>query len=119
MVHSLFLELGASIELASCLLFIVLTVCVSHEAEFNRSKKPRGKANCSAEEIVEGLQAISESQKETKNRKTKKQGPVAAFDSYVLAAVCALACELQLFFFWFTGEVITQSPIPYKILPSL
>lgn len=32
-----------------------------------------------------------------KNRKVKKQGPVAAFGSYVMAAVCALACELQLF----------------------
>ncbi|KAJ1438409.1 hypothetical protein SESBI_03018 [Sesbania bispinosa] len=97
MVHSLFLESCASVELASRLLFVVLTVCVSHEAQFNGSKKPRGEDSYSAEEIIEDLQAISESQRETKNRKMKKQGPVAAFDSYVLAAVCALACELQLF----------------------
>ncbi|XP_057425229.1 protein GIGANTEA isoform X2 [Lotus japonicus] len=97
MVHSLFLESCASVELASRLLFVVLTVCVSHEVQFSGSKKPRGEDNYSAEEIIEDLQAISESQKERKNRKVKKQGPVAAFDSYVLAAVCALACELQLF----------------------
>ncbi|KAH1206751.1 Protein GIGANTEA [Glycine max] len=97
MVHSLFLESCASVELASRLLFVVLTVCVSHEVQFNGSKKPRGENNYLVEEIIEDLQAVSESQKETKNRKMKKQGPVAAFDSYVLAAVCALACELQLF----------------------
>ncbi|XP_019442046.1 PREDICTED: protein GIGANTEA-like [Lupinus angustifolius] len=96
MVHSLFLESCASVELASRLLFVVLTVCVSHEAQFSGSKRPRGEDN-SAEEIIEDLQAISQRQKETKNRKMKKQGPIAAFDSYVLAAVCALACELQLF----------------------
>ncbi|QCE08054.1 protein GIGANTEA isoform X1 [Vigna unguiculata] len=96
MVHSLFLESCASVELASRLLFVVLTVCVSHEAQFSGSKRPRGEDNYPAEEIIEDLQT-SENQKESKNRKMKKQGPVAAFDSYVLAAVCALACELQLF----------------------
>ncbi|CAL5209352.1 unnamed protein product [Lathyrus oleraceus] len=97
MVHSLFLESCASVELSSRLLFVVLTVCVSHEAQFSGSKKPRGEDNYSVEEIIEDLQAISEIRKERKNRKVKKQGPVAAFDSYVMAAVCALACELQLF----------------------
>ncbi|RDX70592.1 Protein GIGANTEA, partial [Mucuna pruriens] len=97
MVHSLFLESCASVELASRLLFVVLTVCVSHEAQFSGSKRPRGEDNYSAEEIIEDLQTTSENQKEAKNRKMKKQGPIAAFDSYVLAAVCALACELQLF----------------------
>ncbi|XP_047178036.1 protein GIGANTEA-like isoform X2 [Vigna umbellata] len=96
MVHSLFLESCASVELASRLLFVVLTVCVSHEAQFSGSKRPRGEDNYPAEEIIEDLQT-SENQKESKSRKMKKQGPVAAFDSYVLAAVCALACELQLF----------------------
>uniref|UniRef100_K7N3Z1 Protein GIGANTEA n=3 Tax=Glycine subgen. Soja TaxID=1462606 RepID=K7N3Z1_SOYBN len=96
MVHSLFLESCASVELASRLLFVVLTVCVSHEAQFSGSKRPRGEDNYSAEDIIEDLQT-SENQKVSKNRKLKKQGPVAAFDSYVLAAVCALACELQLF----------------------
>nr|GMD94111.1 protein GIGANTEA-like [Ipomoea batatas] len=76
MVHSLFLESCASVELASRLLFVVLTVCVSHEANHNGSKRHKG---------------------ENGRKKPKKQGPVAAFDSYVLAAVCALSCELQLF----------------------
>ncbi|KAL8159929.1 hypothetical protein V2J09_001466 [Rumex salicifolius] len=78
MVHSLFVENCASEELASRLLFVVLTVCVSHEAQFNSSKK-----------------SSSDSQMLSKN--TRKQGPVAAIDSYILGAVCALACELQLF----------------------
>ncbi|KAI9083316.1 hypothetical protein K1719_034682 [Acacia pycnantha] len=97
MIHSLFLESCASVELASRLLFVVLTVCVSHEARFIRSVRPRGEDNSLAEESTGDLQAISESQKKTNNKKLKKQGPVAAFDSYVLAAVCALSCELQLF----------------------
>lgn len=90
MVHSLFVESCASEELASRLLFVVLTVCVSHEAQPNRGKRPRNEENSSIPiEISEDLLDPS--------AKTKKQGPIAAFDSYVLAAVCALACELQLF----------------------
>lgn len=94
MVHSLFLESCASMELASRLLFVVLTVCVSHEALPNGSKRPTGvdmHAPDDERQIVNGNQAGMT------NRKRKKQGPVAAFDSYVLAAFCALACELQLF----------------------
>ncbi|XP_027924756.1 protein GIGANTEA-like [Vigna unguiculata] len=111
MVHSLFLESCASVELASRLLFVVLTVCVSHEVQFNASKKPRGEDNY-LEEVIEDLLAVSESQKETNNRKMKKQGPVAAFDSYVLAAVCALACELQLFPMVSRGE---NRSVPNKV----
>ncbi|XP_076947914.1 protein GIGANTEA-like [Bidens hawaiensis] len=81
MVHSLFLESCATIELSSRLLFVILTVCVSHEAQLHVGKKPKG-------EELEGKHG---------GKRVNKQGPVAAFDSYVLAAVCALACELQLF----------------------
>ena len=97
MVHSLFLESCASVELASRLLFVVLTVCVSHEAQSNGNKRPRGEESYPSNESIEELQEISEKQRPMKTRKLKRQGPVAAFDSYVLAAVCALACELQLF----------------------
>ncbi|XVE60899.1 hypothetical protein DITRI_Ditri05aG0163700 [Diplodiscus trichospermus] len=97
MVHSLFLESCASVELASRLLFVVLTVCVSHEAQFCVSKRPRGEESYPPDESIEESQAQSEKPRHIKPRKTKNQGPVAAFDSYVLAAVCALACELQLF----------------------
>ncbi|CAL5384299.1 unnamed protein product [Camellia sinensis] len=98
MVHSLFLESCASVELASRLLFVALTVCVSHEAQQpNGSKRPSGEDNHPPDEISKDLQVTPENQREMRTRKTKKQGPVAAFDSYVLAAVCALACELQLF----------------------
>ncbi|KAL8233374.1 hypothetical protein R6Q59_019474 [Mikania micrantha] len=81
MVHSLFLESCATIELSSRLLFVILTVCVSYEAQLHVGKKPKG-------EELEGKHG---------SKRVNKQGPVAAFDSYVLAAVCALACELQLF----------------------
>lgn len=88
MVHSLFLESCATVELSSRLLFVILTVCVSHEAQLHVGKKPRGDSNSSSDSVPES---------ESSRKRTNKQGPVAAFDSYVLAAVCALACELQLF----------------------
>ncbi|XP_047979964.1 protein GIGANTEA-like isoform X2 [Salvia hispanica] len=73
-VHSLFLGSCASVELTSRLLFAVLTVCVSHEEELGGSRR-RG--------AEEGEKLAS------------KRGPIAAFDSYVVAAVCALSCELH------------------------
>ncbi|GJN32214.1 hypothetical protein PR202_gb20702 [Eleusine coracana subsp. coracana] len=92
MIHSLFVESCASMDLASRLLFVVLTVCVSHQALPGGSKRPTGSDNHSSEEINEELRLTN-----GRNRCKKKQGPVATFDSYVLAAVCALSCELQLF----------------------
>lgn len=97
MVHSLFLESCASVELASRLLFVVLTVCVSHEAQSTGNKKPRIEESYQSDETTEDSPDMSDKVKEIRTKMTKKQGPVAAFDSYVLAAVCALACELQLF----------------------
>ncbi|KAK6938243.1 hypothetical protein RJ641_031751, partial [Dillenia turbinata] len=97
MVHSLFLESCASVELSSRLLFVVLTVCVSHEAQLSGTKRPRGEDTYSVDEVTEDSQVASERQNGMRTRRTKKHGPVAAFDSYVLASVCALACELQLF----------------------
>ncbi|XP_024022247.1 protein GIGANTEA [Morus notabilis] len=97
MVHSLFLESCASVELASRLLFVVLTVCVSHEAQFKKNKRPRIEESYQSNELTEDSQDMSDKVKVIRRKMTKKQGPVAAFDSYVLAAVCALACELQLF----------------------
>ncbi|XP_073000251.1 protein GIGANTEA [Typha latifolia] len=96
MIHSLFLESCASMDLASRLLFVVLTVCVSHEALPGGSKRPTGNDKNSSDEVVEDSQLIN-GKSSMRNRSKKKQGPVAMFDSYVLAAVCALACELQLF----------------------
>lgn len=97
MVHALFLESCAGVELASRLLFVVLTVCVSHEAQSSGSKRPRSEY-ASTTENVEANQPVSDNQTANrKSRNVKGQGPVAAFDSYVLAAVCALACEVQLY----------------------
>ncbi|XP_010462850.1 PREDICTED: protein GIGANTEA-like [Camelina sativa] len=94
--HALFLEACAGVELASRLLFVVLTVCVSHEAQSSGSKRPRSEY-ASTTENMEANQPVSNSQTNRKSRNGKGQGPVAAFDSYVLAAVCALACEVQLY----------------------
>nr|AKX69260.1 protein GIGANTEA [Arabidopsis lyrata subsp. lyrata]AKX69261.1 protein GIGANTEA [Arabidopsis lyrata subsp. lyrata]AKX69271.1 protein GIGANTEA [Arabidopsis lyrata subsp. lyrata]AKX69275.1 protein GIGANTEA [Arabidopsis lyrata subsp. lyrata]AKX69285.1 protein GIGANTEA [Arabidopsis lyrata subsp. lyrata] len=97
MVHALFLESCAGVELASRLLFVVLTVCVSHEAQSSGSKRPRSEYAITTEN-VEANQPVSDNQTANrKSRNVKGQGPVAAFDSYVLAAVCALACEVQLY----------------------
>ncbi|KAM6559663.1 hypothetical protein CsatA_028902 [Cannabis sativa] len=103
MVHSLFLESCASVELASRLLFVVLTVCVSHEVQFIGNKKPRREENYQYDEITEESQDASDKLRDNQSKRTNKQGPVAAFDSYVLAAVCALSCELQLFPFVLKG----------------
>ncbi|KAI3459965.1 hypothetical protein Pfo_016628 [Paulownia fortunei] len=95
MVHSLFLESCASVELASRLLFVVLTVCVSHEAQPIGSKRPKGEDSYT--EVGENLQGVNGKHRELGSKQGKKQGPIAAFDSYVIAAVCALSCELQIF----------------------
>lgn len=97
MVHSLFLESCASVELASRLLFVVLTVCVSHEAQPKGNKRAKSEDYIPPDEVGEDLQVANAKHREVGTKKMKKQGPVAAFDSYVLAAVCALSCELQLF----------------------
>nr|GEX11546.1 hypothetical protein [Tanacetum cinerariifolium] len=92
MVHSLFLESCASVKLASQLLFVVLTVCVSHEAQPHGGERPR-------DEDSGYLKAISEKQRILGGKRMNKQGPISAFDSYCLAGVCgcALYCELQIF----------------------
>ena len=96
MIHSLFLDSCASMDLASRLLFVVLTVCVSHEASPNGSKRPTGSDILASDEICDEPQT-SNGKRTMRTRKKKKQGPVSTFDSYVLAAVCALSCELLLF----------------------
>ncbi|WOL08142.1 protein GIGANTEA isoform X2 [Canna indica] len=94
MIHSLFLESCATMDLASRLLFVVLTICVSHDALPNGSKRPTSFGSS-----VDGTEEPQTIDGEASARKTnrRKQGPVATFDSYVVAAFCALACELQLF----------------------
>ncbi|CAN4081210.1 unnamed protein product [Withania somnifera] len=104
MVHSLFVESCASVELASRLLFVVLTVCLSHEAKTNGSRRPIDEDSHQPSEMGSDLVEASEKQKERRTKKVKKQGPVSTFDSYVLAAVCALSCELQLFPFLSRGS---------------
>nr|BAS25700.1 gentian GIGANTIA homolog [Gentiana triflora] len=97
MVHSLFVESCASVELASRLLFVILTACVSHEAHPSVNKKAKGEEGSIHDEVGNYIPGDIGKQRETRTKKVKKLGPVAAFDSYVFAAVCALSCELQLF----------------------
>ncbi|XP_031488112.1 protein GIGANTEA isoform X1 [Nymphaea colorata] len=96
MVHSLFLESNASADLASRLLFVVLAVCISHEALPKGSKSPPGdgRGTIHYSEMV-SEETVNEKSANIRNQ-NKTKGPVSAFDSYVLAAICALACELQL-----------------------
>ncbi|VFQ94989.1 unnamed protein product [Cuscuta campestris] len=95
MVHSLFVESCVSVELASRLLFVVLTVCITQEAKHSRSKKIEVEDYFTVSEISGDTNG---KQKEIKSEKrSKSRGPLAAFDSYVLAAVYALSWELQLF----------------------
>jgi GIGANTEA protein len=96
MIHSLFLESCASMDLASRLLFVVLTVSVSHETLPGGSKKTTGVDFNSSDESANGL-TITNGTSLARSRNKKRHGPIATFDSYVLAAVCALSCELQLF----------------------
>uniref|UniRef100_A0A1D1ZDG0 Protein GIGANTEA n=1 Tax=Anthurium amnicola TaxID=1678845 RepID=A0A1D1ZDG0_9ARAE len=117
MIHSLFLESCASMDLASRLLFVVLTVCVSHEALPNGSKKPTGGLVHSSDETAGKLKVIN-GKRTTRNGMRKKHGPVGTFDSYVLAAVCALACELQLFPFISKGSKSPDSKDPLRIYKS-
>ncbi|CAA6660824.1 unnamed protein product [Spirodela intermedia] len=118
MVHSLFLEACASMDLASRLLFVVLTVCVSHEALPNGSKRPTGDFVQSSDDIAGEGKNIN-GKTNMKSRTRKKQGPVATFDSYVLAAVCALACELQLFpFISKSSSKSSDSKDPLRISKS-
>ncbi|KAF3326939.1 Protein GIGANTEA [Carex littledalei] len=96
MIHSLFLESCASMDLASRLLFVLLTVSVSHETLPGGSKKPTGVDFNSSDESANGL-ILTNGTSLARSRNKKRHGPVATFDSYVLAAVFALSCELQLF----------------------
>lgn len=112
MVHALFLESCAGVELASRLLFVVLTVCVSHEAQSSGNKRPRSEYASMTENNEEVHQSVSDNQNTNrKSRNAKGQGPVAAFDSYVLAAVCALACEVQLYPMISRGGKFTNSAV--------
>nr|AMR58260.1 gigantea [Oncidium hybrid cultivar] len=95
MIHSLFLESCASEDLASRLLFVVLTVCISHDALPNGNKRPTGSTTFSSGGLTDQLE-ILDFKKSGPSRKRRKQGPAATFDSYVLAAICGLSCELQL-----------------------
>lgn len=117
MVHSLFLESCAGVEIASRLLFVVLTVCVSHEAQSSGSKRRRSE---DASSTAEENQSVSDNQTSNrKSRNVKGQGPVAAFDSYVLAAVCALACEVQLYPMISGGGNFSNSAVAATVTKSV
>eukprot|EP00252_Welwitschia_mirabilis_P005526 TRINITY_DN1599_c0_g1_i14.p1 TRINITY_DN1599_c0_g1~~TRINITY_DN1599_c0_g1_i14.p1 ORF type:complete len:973 (+),score=195.39 TRINITY_DN1599_c0_g1_i14:514-3432(+) len=112
MIHSLFIESCSSLNLASRLLFVVLTVCLSHDTLQRNDEKARVLtfpiSNMATKECQE--QITSDERKMNGYRTSKDRGAVATFDSYVLAAVCALACEVQLFSY--SAEVSNCGQIP-------
>lgn len=93
MVHSLFTEACPSADLAARLLSVAFTVCLSHDALQQGSKKT-GKPLLN-EEPRELPRSPSRAALRTPDA-GKQRGAVTTFDSYVVAAVCALACEVQL-----------------------
>ncbi|CAN4118105.1 unnamed protein product [Withania somnifera] len=103
MVHSLFLESCASVELASSTSF----------SKPNANKRPKGEdSHPPSETGVDTLATIGK-QRQIGSKKVKKHGPIAAFDSYVVAAICALNYELQLFTLMSRG---TNHPDPKVIM---
>lgn len=106
MVHSLFTESCLPLDLASRLLFVVLTVCLSHDAVKKGSRKKISNST------MRDQQAINGSQKVSGCRANKERGAVATFSSYILAAVCAQAWEVQLFSFTSPMVNCVQPPHP-------
>lgn len=114
MVHSLFTESCLPLDLASRLLFVVLTVCLSHDAVQKGSRKATNDRGVLSNSTTRDQQAINGSQKVNGHRANKERGAVATFSSYILAAVCAQACEVQLFSFTSPTVNCVQPPHPVR-----
>jgi len=114
MVHSLFTESCVPIDLASRLLFMVITVCLSHDAVQKGSRKTTNDRGVLSNSSMRDQQAINGSQKVNGHRAKKERGAVATFGSYILAAVCAQACEVQLFSFTSPMVNCVQPPNPVR-----
>eukprot|EP00250_Pteridium_aquilinum_P013017 c21079_g1_i1 orf=657-4169(-) len=93
MVHSLFTEACPSADLAAQLLSVAFTVCLSHDAVHQGSRKVD--MSLPNDELNEGGRSPMKVQSRMSSA-GKQRGAVSTFDSYVVAAVCALACEVQL-----------------------
>ncbi|KAI5055707.1 hypothetical protein GOP47_0029228 [Adiantum capillus-veneris] len=93
MVHSLFTEACPSADLAARLLSVAFTVCLSHDA-LQLGCKKTGQHSLSDE--ANELEGSTTKASLRTSDDGKQRGAVATFDSYVVAAVCALACEVQL-----------------------
>ncbi|MCO5608286.1 hypothetical protein L7F22_062492 [Adiantum nelumboides] len=97
MVHSLFTEACPSAGLAARLLSVAFTVCLSHDALQQGCKKSGNRFL--NEELSDAARSPTNVPTKVSLRPSderKRRGAVATFDSYVVAAVCALACEVQL-----------------------
>lgn len=113
MVHSLFTESCLPLDLASRLLFVVLTVCLSHDAVQKGRRKAINDRGLLSKSTMRDQQAINGSQKVNGHRANKERGAVATFSSYILAAVCAQACEVQLFSF--TSPMVNCVHPPHSV----
>jgi GIGANTEA protein len=91
MVHALFTETCPSAGLAARLLSVAFTVYLSHDAIQQGIRKSKS-LHCNTE--YEGK--VGSGTVRMDKPIEKERGAVSTFDSYVVAAVCALACEVQL-----------------------
>lgn len=95
MVHSLFTEACPSPHLAARLLSVAFTGCLSHDAV---QKSGRNSESCTSSDLLTWEGNLQENIKLSSYGQfsMKERGAVSTFDSYIVAAVCALSCEVQL-----------------------
>lgn len=91
MVQWLFTEMCPAPEVAAHLLASALTQCLSRDVL--RQKKLSEASQAGSEAENSGAQ---DKKRKSRPESLDDRGAVATFDSYLIAAVCALACEVQL-----------------------
>ncbi|CAM6083592.1 unnamed protein product [Calypogeia fissa] len=99
MVHCLFTEPFLSPNLAAQLLSDALTLCLSHDAKREIELKAAARDRQGRRLSTVGGERPSSSKeidRHSGDEAGKNRGAVATFDSYIVAAVCALACEVRL-----------------------
>ncbi|KAL3700067.1 hypothetical protein R1sor_018089 [Riccia sorocarpa] len=104
MVHCLFTESFLCSDLAAQLLSETLSLCFRHDAKrqleqrIDLSNDTCGRRSPSMEESRYGGKDFGQGEvfRDRADAAGKQRGAVATFDSYVIAAVCALACEVQM-----------------------
>ncbi|KAL2651856.1 hypothetical protein R1flu_019984 [Riccia fluitans] len=100
MVHCLFTESFLSSDLAAQLLSETLSLCFRHDTKRQLEKRivRSGRHSPSLVEDRYGGKGLGREElfRDRAEAPDKQRGAVATFDSYVVAAVCALPCEVQM-----------------------